>query len=471
MSISRRTLLRTAASYGSAAAIFAPFLKSVAAQAAGNAAALPKRFVFIMKASGIDKFNLVPPDVVGTRTGAETYLSSRDKLVETSFADHALPEILKPLEAYKDKLTVVQGVSGNNFKGNHTAGYGALSCHNSEVSPIAPTVDAMLGLKHSTGPYPMYGMATNGTLRGQISVPDDAYVFPNLSALKSGQGVAFQASPTKAFNELFGSAVMSEADLRKNSAVRRNLMDFLKDDARRIRTRLGEFDRERFDGYIDTFESLRMRDQRKTALKDRIEQNAPEYVADKYTSMTHMDRMECQFELGAAAIVAGLTNVITLRPDTLGTQYQKLGTGTLGLHQIGHGGGAGGATSQELRRKIVGYHLGLIAKMAERFNGIREGDGTMLDNTLIVYTSCAGGKHHGGNTDWPFIMVGGVGGKLKMGRCLQYPSYEQQGHRTIANLYMSIMDAAGVSYGKHFGQLDPQLRDLNVTGPLDELLA
>ncbi len=214
-----------------------------------------------------------------------------------------------------------------------------------------------------------------------------------------------------------------------------------------------------------------MRDQRKTALKDRIEKNAPKYVADKYTSMTHMDRMECQFELGTAAIVAGLTNVITLRPDTLGAQYARLGTGSLGLHQIGHGAGAGGATSPQLRRKIVGYHMSLIAKMAERFNSIPEGDGTMLDNTLIVYTSCAGGKHHGGNTDWPFIMIGGVGGKLKTGRYIQYPGYTNNGHKSIANLYMSIMAAADTPYGEHFGQIDPQLRDLDLSGPLSELLA
>jgi hypothetical protein len=175
-------------------------------------------------------------------------------------------------------------------------------------------------------------------------------------------------------------------------------------------------DRERFDGYIDTFESLRTRDQRKAALKDRIRKSAPEYVADKYTAMNHMDRMESQFELATAAIVAGLTNVVTLRPDTLGAQYQKLGTGSLGLHQIGHGAGAGNTTAAQFRRKIVRYHMGLIAKMPKRFAGIREGDGTMLDNTLIVYTSCAGGQHHAGSTDWPFITLGGVSEKLKTGR-------------------------------------------------------
>ncbi len=466
MDFTRREALKRT-TFGTTAAILTPFLNSVVAHAAGDVDAMPKRFVFIMKASGIDGVNLVPPSLA-----VENKAANRDKLINVSLADGVLPPTLAPLKAYKDKLTVVRGLSGNNFKGNHTAGYGALSCHNSELSPIASTVDAMLGVKHSTGPYPMFGMATNGTLRGQASVPDNAYVYPNLSALKSGQGVPFQASPTKAFNELFGSAIMSESDLKKESVVNRNLMDFLREDSKRIRKRLNASDQERFDGYVDTFESLSVRQQRKTSLKERIKQNAPEYAQDKFTSMTHMDRMECQFELGTAALVAGLTNVITLRPDTLGAMYGKLGTGSLGLHQIGHGATlADGTTSEEIRRRIVNYHMGLIAKMATRFASIPEGNGTMLDNTLIVYTSCAGGKHHAGLTDWPFVMIGGVGDALRMGRYLQYPTYQAKDHKTIANLYMSIMDAGRVNYGEQFGQVDPGLRDIDVSGPLGELFA
>lgn len=90
----------------------------------------------------------------------------------------------------------------------------------------------------------------------------------------------------------------------------------------------------------------------------------------------------------------------------------------------------------------------------------------MLDNTLIVYTSCAGGKHHGGTTDWPFILVGGAAGKLNGGRYLQYPSYRHEGHKTLGNLYMSIMNAYDVQYGEHFGQIDPNLRDIDVAGPI-----
>ena len=185
-----------------------------------------------------------------------------------------------------------------------------------------------------------------------------------------------------------------------------------------------------------------------------------------------MDRMEAQFELGAAAIVAGLTNVITLRPDTLGTLYQDLGFQSLGLHAIGHGAELpSGLNSYEMRKKVDAYHMGLVAKMALTFESIPEGNGTMLDNTLIVYLSCAGGKHHGGNTDWPAVLLGGCGGKLKMGQYLQYPSYKKAGHKTLGNLYLSLLAAGGVESGEQFGQIDPALKDLDLKGPLQELLA
>ena len=474
----RRHFLKST-SLGSGAALFAPFLKSVNAHAAGIESALPKRFVFIVKASGIDPYNLVPEGLPDQPTPEKpsqaakvSYQSDRDKLVQASWSDHALPEVCKSLEPFKDKLTIIQGLSGNNLKGNHTSGYGTLSCHNSELTPVAPTVDALLGLKHSTGPYPVFGMATNGTLRGQASVPDDAYVFPNLTALKAGQAVAFQANPTKAFNELFGSAVMAPESLKKELTLNRRLMDFLKDDAKRISKRLPQEDRERFDGYVDTFDSLRVRQERKTALKDRIAKSAPEYAEDKYTSMQHMDRMEAQFELGASALVAGLTNVITLRPDTLGTLYGGLGFQSLGLHAIGHGATLpSGMNSYQMRKQVDTYQMGLIAKMAQTFDKIPEGNGTMLDNTLIVYLSCAGGKHHGGNTDWPVVLLGGCGNKLKSGQYLQLPSYKKYGHKTLGNLYLSLLSAGGLETGNHFGQIDPALRDLDLKGTISELFS
>ncbi|MEM7396549.1 MAG: DUF1552 domain-containing protein [Verrucomicrobiota bacterium] len=356
MHVSRRELLR-GVSLGSGAVLFAPFLQSLAVS---DPTRFPRRFVFIVKSSGIDPDNLVPG-------GLPEYSRTRDQLVQVSLRDRELPEIFKPLDSMKDKVTIIQGLSGNNLKGNHTSGFGTLSGRNSELTPVGPSVDALLGMRHSTGPYPMFGFATNAVLRGQASVPSDAYVYPTMSAYKKGRAVAYQASPTKAFNELFGTAVLDPSKLKNESIVKRNLMDFLKDDAGRIRKQLAGEDRERFDGYIDTFEALKVREQKKAELKNNIKTYMPDYDADKYTRMQHMPRMEAQLEMGAAALIAGLTNVISYRLDTLGTMYQDLGLGGMGLHAIGHGGTSNGYTSVEMRKMIDGYHLGLIAKMAKQF--------------------------------------------------------------------------------------------------------
>ena len=109
--------------------------------------------------------------------------------------------------------------------------------------------------------------------------------------------------------------------------------------------------------------------------------------------------------------------------------------------------------------------------MAKKLRTIPEGDGAMLDNTTIVFMSCAGGLHHGGQRDWPFVLVGGKSSGLKSGRYLQYPSYQNDGHRTIANLYLSLMQSAGMKTEDSFGQPDASLKHLDVAGPLSELMA
>lgn len=473
MQISRRNLLRNAALFGATSSLFTPLLNRVAAQAAGKSGALPKRFVFIVKSSGIDKFNLVPPTLASVKQDQalnDRYSDKRDRLVDVALSDHDLPEMFKPFEDMKDRLTILQGLSGNNLKGNHTAGFGTLSCKNSELIPVGPSVDALLGMHHSDGPYPMFGFATNAVLRGQASVPSDAYVYPTMSAYQSGQAVAYQGSPTKAFYELFGSAVLPDEKLASDLIIKRNLMDFLKDDAGRIRKKLSAEDKEQFDGYINTFESLKHREQRKAELKNSIKTYKPDYDDAKYLKMEHMPRMEAQLELGAAALMAGLTNVVSYRLDTLGSMYQGLGYGNMGLHGIGHGGTSNGFTSEQMRRGIDSYHIKLIHHMAKKFEAVKEGDGTMLDNTMIVYLSCTGGKHHGGRDDWPVVLVGGMANKIKMGRYIEYPTYREAGHQPLSKLYQLLMHASGMPIGETFGDADPGLKDLDLTGPLPELM-
>jgi hypothetical protein len=259
-----------------------------------------------------------------------------------------------------------------------------------------------------------------------------------------------------------------EAELALNGS----LMNFLAEDAKRLEKKLSGDDRERFALYLESFASLQEIEKKKAGLAGRIKKFAPA-PSNHYDSLKPKHRIESYFELAGSALVTGLTNVVTLRPDTLGVQYTELGISN-SVHALGHlqeNKATNGMTGHEARAAVEKLHLAGIAELAQKLDGMPEGDGTMLDNTLIVYMSCAGGDHHGGQADWPFLLLGGMAGKLKMGRYLEFPKYRESGHRTIGNLYLSFMHAAGIKPPETFGQTDSNLKDLNLAGPLAELMA
>ncbi|MDF1713142.1 MAG: DUF1552 domain-containing protein [Akkermansiaceae bacterium] len=476
--IQRRRQFLKGISLGGVSLAMTPFVRSLHAQASGNPDLLPKRFVFVVKSSGIDKFNLVPDGLenhyVSPTDGAKLGNRARrpGPLVDVSLKNHRLPEKLSQLEAFKDRLTIIQSLSGEGFSGNHTSGYGALSCHNSETVAIAPTIDCLLGQHLSDGPYPMYGMSTNGRLLEGGAGLSESYCYPNISAYKAGMPVPFQASPRKAFTELFGASVAPPDQLEAELALNGSLMNFLAEDAKRLEKKLSGDDRERFALYLESFASLQEIEKKKAGLAGRIKKFAPT-PSNHYDSLKPKHRIESYFELAGSALVTGLTNVVTLRPDTLGVQYTELGISN-SVHALGHlqeNKATNGMTGHEARAAVEKLHLAGIAELAQKLDGMPEGDGTMLDNTLIVYMSCAGGDHHGGQADWPFLLLGGMAGKLKMGRYLEFPKYRESGHRTIGNLYLSFMHAAGIKPPETFGQTDSNLKDLNLAGPLAELMA
>ena len=473
----RRQFFKKLSRGGSALAL-TPFFQTLRVHGAGTEEALPKRFVFVVKSSGIDKFNLVPKGLENHFVNPDDHkkLGNRGRregpLVDVNLADYKLPEKLASLETLKERLTIIQSLSGVGFRGNHTKGFGTLSLHDSEKVAVAPTLDCILGQHLSTGPYPMYGMAMSGQLLESAGwKPEDSYCYPNLSAYGTAKPVAYQGSPRKAFLELFGAAIASPRELEKKVSLNGNLMDFLTEDARRVEKQLSGDDKERFAQYMDSFDSLRKIEEKKAALTDRIKKYAPEQTG-RFDSTAPSGRIESHFEIASAALIAGLTNVITLRPDTLGVKYSELGL-TNSVHALGHlqdNKASNGWTGHQARMEIEKLHLQQIAKMAKKFADIPEGNGSMLDNTMIVYMSCSSGDHHCAGHDWPVILLGGMGEKLKAGRYLEYPKYGSKGHRTVGNFYLSLMQAAGMKTSDSFGQLDSNLKDLELKGPLQELM-
>jgi hypothetical protein len=286
-----------------------------------------------------------------------------------------------------------------------------------------------------------------------------------LSAFGRNRQIPYQASPLAAYKELFSAAATSKDDLMDNR-LNGTLLDFMVGDIKRLKKNIGGAEQEKLDIYLDGFESLRERQRKLKGVEAHVRKHAPT-VNDKYTSRVETDRIEADFDIAAATLIAGLTNVVAIRPDSLGLTYAGLGADK-GVHGLGHGEGADPIGN---RRKIRNFHIKQIARLAAKLKATPEGKGNMLDNTLIVYFSDAGEKHHASCVQWPFVLLGGLNGKIKTtGRYLQFPAYQKPGHHTIANLYNTFAHATGLKQDS-FGQIDLNLSKESQQGPLSELLA
>ena len=442
----RRTVLK-GLSLGAGSVVLQPYLNSLAAQAAGN---LPKpRVIFILESNGLYPRHLQPKGVDGDNRKAE-------KLVDLSLKDLELPDAISPLAPFKDRTGIIQKLSHKvSGGGDHGKAYGGLGCYHWRRGPVGQTIDHALAASLSNI-IPVVGLG--------VPPSPDAVFINSVSASGPKRPLAMTCPPELAFRSLFGSVAEGNAAKIHNS--RNKLLDWIRSDIRRVRSDLPEMDREKLDIYLDTFEQMRTRQGRIATMKDRLKANTP--AIDKFNSRVTTERFEAQCAIATAAIASGLTNVVTI--DAAGGvgsyhTWKELGVMKDG-HAIGHMNGP-----DEFSVPIRKFHAQRVADLAKRLDAIPEGDGTMLDNTLIVWMSDSGEAHHGFCNEWPIVLVGNLGGRLKTaGRFLQYPSYQRAGHRTIANFYLALLHAVGDRREK-FGEQDSKLEDIDQSGPLAEILA
>ena len=138
MNKTRRNMLK-GISLGSGSIVFSPLINQIAAQAAGKNN-FPQRFIFVVKSSGLTPGHVVPTNfmddyivqkesyIAGEGYTSGVQLKDGDKRIKRSLKDAVLNDSMKSLEPFKDRLTILQGLSGNIVTGGHTSGYGAMSC-------------------------------------------------------------------------------------------------------------------------------------------------------------------------------------------------------------------------------------------------------------------------------------------------------------------------------------------------------
>lgn len=456
--IPRRTFFR-GASLGAGGVFFAPFLRQLEASTKASAAR-PARILFFVQGNGMYPGQIQPEGIART--------DEPDTLEDRPLAGHKFAESVAPLEPFAGRMSFIHGLSGRVALGNHGCGMGALGCFPSPKDAFAETIDAAMA-KALPGIFFHSGL-------GVVTNPETSIIY-NVSARSKGVPLPTQCSPLGAHKTLF--SISGGVAERKKFNANTQLLDFLAEDVKRMQQRLNMDEKQKLDHYLHAFESMSGRQGALVKLQGRISQAAPDVTEQYGTRAFAFERMEAQFEIAAGAFIAGLTNVATLSSgagrNEVGVSFDgselDLAAGPIPAHEVGHQKTIQETPAAELHIRTRRRHCEKLAAFVRKLESIPEGEGTMMDNTLVVYLSDAADQHHAKAYEWPIIVIGDLGGRLKTAnRYLRYPWHGQKGHRTLANFYTTLLHAVGVRR-ERFGLPDLTLQDIDQEGPLTELLA
>ena len=459
MAATRRSLLKGLA-LGAGAAVLEPLVRQLDAQAAGSSTR-PTRFLFVILPNGCPATEINPIDY------PLAIHDRRQGLHVDPIRDRRLHPSMAAVEKYRSRVTIVQGLSGtcasaagsDESAGGHSKAWAALGAFKAINGNIpSATIDGALGNK--------LGGLFNNVCLGVSKNPATSVVY-DLSASGPGRKIPTQCHPAIAYKTLFGSVAGGQA--AKEFAVKTKLLDFMADDVKAIRNAVGAAERDKLNAHLEAYEAMRGRQSKFETHKESLRKVLPE-VTDKFNSPVETDRLSAQFDLAAAALAGGLTHTVTISCAGGRAFDQFVFTG-LGLTRALHGIGHSSDHEEYLRDMAIirTFVFEQIAGVMQKLEAIPEGNGTMLDNTLIVFTSDFGEAHHAQTKEWPFALIGDLGGRLKAGNVLVYPPFKAQGHKALNHLYTTLMYAVGEK-PITFGTPDLNLKDLDMTGPLQELL-
>ena len=221
-------------------------------------------------------------------------------------------------------------------------------------------------------------------------------------------------------------------------------------------------DRQRYGQYVQGFKNVNGLRDRLDTVADHLRQFAPK-VDERYTNPEfETDWHDTILDLGISALKSGITNTLTIgsgRGEIFGSWKG------LGVEKQGHNLGHIEQPDNPIWIKIRQYNSRMLVRLMEGLESVPEGSGTMMDHTLIVYTSNNADKQHTNGANWPVMLLGNLDGAFKTGCFTQL-----DGKRPINALYTTLLRAAGQN-GDRFNMTDQMAKKFDsITGPLKELL-
>ncbi len=433
-SIPRRTFIK-----GVGATLSLPLLEAMipAASAATRTAAKPvKRLGYVFMPMGCDQSRWTP--------GSENTLDT-------------LSPILESLAPHKKHLTVLTNMElGPAYPGSHATSNSAfLSAARAKVTESS---DYYLGTTADQVAAKQIGQETQlpslelaMDLMETVGNCDNGYACVyqnNLSWSSPTTPLPAEAHPRLVFESLFGEGGTPE-QRRKALRRRASLLDAVADDIRRLKRDLGASDRAKISDYLDSIREVERRIQK--AESDSKDNPLPDLDRPTGVPAAYADHARLMFDLQLLAFQGDITRITTfqLARETSNRTYPEIGVSDP-HHPLSHHGN----NPDKIARmaKINAFHVSLFAEYLEKLKATPEGNGTLLDNVLLLYGSGMGNPNNHDHTDLPVIVAGGAAGGMKGNRHIRYDK-----PTPLANLHLTLLDKAGVrieSFGDSNGLVD-----------------
>ena len=423
--LDRRTLLR-----GSGVAIALPWLEGMAVAESSRTAELPKRFCAVYWPFGV----AMPGDKAADRNWG-WFPTGAGK-------DFQFTDVLSPMEPLRDQVTVIGGISHPNgwAMGGHDTGDVFLTGAKYRSGSYLNSISLDQQLAEVLGQRTRFASLTLSS-DGGIGEPTRACT---LSYTREGRPIPAISSPRQIFDRLFGQERGESAELQRRRLTNStSMLDRLLDHSRSLGRRLGKQDQQKLDQYLESVRDVERRVGRAQAWLDvpkpevdtetlNLEANpdAPkEYIRAIY------DLMFLAFQTDSTRVatymigqVAGATTIANAFPACLGLQGN--------WHGLAHGAGKPGGA--EKLGKFDQFLAGNHARFLQRLSETQEGDGSILDSTMVLYGSSNSRTHQ--NHNYPLLLAGGRGLGVRHGQYLRYNETEMR----LSNLFLTILDRLDV---------------------------
>ncbi len=381
---------------------------------------------------------------------------------EQSGPGFAYSPIMQPLEPYRDSLVLVTGVNGpaSLDGGGHALAPAswltASTAKKTQGADIRAGVSIDQVLAREIGKetvFPSLELATEDFSEtvGSCEIGFSCAYMNTISWSSETTPVPMELNPRVVFERLFGGTGTSEQRKLQMSRTS-SILDDIRGEASRLQRRLGPQDRSRLDNYLANIREIEQRIQKaERTSSDRIDAPpVPSGIPD-----TFVDHVALQFDLLAVAFQADLTRVASFMNgrDVTYHNYPELGF-TDGHHPLSHHGN--NADKKAKFAKVNTYEMTMFAKFLDRLRSTPDGEGTLLDHSVVLYGS---GMSHGymhSHTGLPVIVAGGGAGTIKGDRHLKYPVSAADGIPN-GNVLVSVAQKFGVEltqFGQSNGTID-----------------